>query len=60
MNAVRHDLRAFGTADLAFHVEIVQGSGNELFSTIYQGLIPGFGERFARYTYTNADLISHT
>lgn len=60
MIEVRRDLRAFGSADLAFHFEIVQGSGNELFTTIYQGLIPGLGERFARSTYIDLELIDHT
>lgn len=60
MEVVKNDLIAFGKADLAFHFEIVNGAGNMLFTTIYEGLLPGLGQRFARTTYTNLDLAEHT
>lgn len=60
MEQARHDLRAFGSADLAFHFKIVKGAGNDLFVTIYRGLIPSLGERCARTTYTNVELTKHT
>lgn len=60
MEKVKDDLRAFGSADLAFHFEIVKAADNELFATIYRGLIPSLGERFARATYTDTELTEHT
>lgn len=60
MEAVKSDLAAFGTADLAFHFEIVSSADNNLLTTIYQGLMPGLGERFARTTYTDIDLSTRT
>ena len=60
MEAERANLRRFGSADLAFHHEIVHGAGNELMTTIYRGLIPKLGERFARATYTDLELTDRT
>jgi GntR family transcriptional regulator, transcriptional repressor for pyruvate dehydrogenase complex len=51
METLQHDLERFGSADLAFHLEIVASAGNTLITTIYEGLLPGIGERFARDTY---------
>ncbi len=60
MEKVKGDLRAFGSADLAFHFEIVKCGGNDLFVTIYRGLIPNLGEKFARATYTDMELTERT
>jgi len=60
MEAERTNLRRFGSADFAFHHEIVHGAGNELMTTIYRGLIPKLGERFARATYTELELTDRT
>ena len=60
MEAATIDLRRFGEEDIAFHQAIVEGAGHELFATIYRGLLPGLGRRFARVTYTNTGLIKKT
>lgn len=54
------DLKRFGEEDIAFHQTIVEGAGHELFATIFRGLLPGLGRRFARLTYTDAALIQRT
>ena len=54
------DLKRFGEEDIAFHQAIVEGAEHELFATIYRGLLPGLGRRFARMTYTDEALITHT
>jgi GntR family transcriptional repressor for pyruvate dehydrogenase complex len=60
MEAAEGDLKRFGEEDIAFHQAIVEGAGHELFATIYRGLLPGLGRRFARVTYTNTGLINRT
>lgn len=54
------DLKRFGEEDIAFHQAIVEGAGHGLFATIFRGLLPGLGRRFARVTYTDTALIKKT
>jgi DNA-binding FadR family transcriptional regulator len=51
------NLEAFGRADIAFHMVLVDGAGNALFSTIMGGLMPGLGVRFALETYVESWLV---
>lgn len=50
------NLPQFARADIAFHVTLVEESGNELFATIMKGLMPGLGLRFAQSTYDDPSL----
>jgi DNA-binding FadR family transcriptional regulator len=54
------DLKRFGEEDIAFHQAIVEGAGHGLFATIFRGLLPGLGRRFALLTYTEAALTAKT
>ncbi len=54
------DLKRFGEEDIAFHQAIVDGAGHRLFATIFRGLLPGLGRRFALLTYTEAALTART
>jgi GntR family transcriptional repressor for pyruvate dehydrogenase complex len=54
------DLKRFGEEDIAFHQAIVEGAGHGLFATIFRGLLPGLGRRFALLTYTEAVLTTKT
>ena len=54
------DLKRFGEEDIAFHQAIVEGAGHDLFATIFRGLLPGLGRRFALMTYTDAGLTKRT
>jgi DNA-binding FadR family transcriptional regulator len=60
MIAAGEDLKRFGEEDIAFHQAIVEGAGHGLFTTIFRGLLPGLGRRFARATYTDTALIKKT
>lgn len=60
MVAAGADLKRFGEEDIAFHQAIVEGAGHGLFATIFRGLLPGLGRRFALMTYTKAELIEQT
>lgn len=52
------DLAAFGEADIAFHLALVDGAGHALFSSIMGGLLPGLGVRFAQGTYLDSHLVA--
>lgn len=56
MAASLGDLSAFASADLGFHLAIVEGAGNRLFAEIMRGMFRHLGLRFARGTYTDAGL----
>jgi GntR family transcriptional repressor for pyruvate dehydrogenase complex len=60
MEEAGSDLKRFGEEDIAFHQAMVEGAGHDLFATIFRGLLPGLGRRFARETYTDAGLIKKT
>lgn len=60
MEACKHDLGAFATADIDFHREMVRHSGHHLFSTILEGVYDGVALRFARATYIEESLASKT
>lgn len=60
MEEAGDDLKRFGEEDIAFHQAIVDGAGHVLFSTIFRGLLPGLGRRFALLTYTDPALIKRT
>lgn len=51
------DVEAFGKADLAFHLAIIEGARHELFSSIMRGLLPELGARFMRETYIGKGLV---
>ncbi|MCX6937924.1 MAG: FCD domain-containing protein [Verrucomicrobia bacterium] len=57
MRAAKEDLRRFGEEDISFHQSIVEGAGHLLFGTIYRGLMPHIGRRFAQLTYTDTALV---
>ena len=50
------DSEAFGLADIAFHLAIIEGARHDLFSNIMQGLLPKLGVRFMRETYIEEGL----
>jgi DNA-binding FadR family transcriptional regulator len=50
------NLRQFAKCDIAFHLALVEGAGNELFATIMEGIMPGLGLRFAEATYNDPAL----
>lgn len=54
------DLKAFGEADIAFHLALVEGARHDLFTNIMRGLLSGLGVRFAKETYLEADLVAKT
>ena len=54
MRQAKKDLDAFGKADIAFHLLLVDLSENELFSTILHGLLPSIGMRYAKETYRDS------
>ena len=60
MLAVQGDLRRFGEEDVSFHQAIVEGADHLLFATIYRGLMPHIGRRFAQLTYTAPSLVKQT
>ncbi len=51
------NVEAFGKADLAFHLVIIEGARHELFSNIMRGLLPELGARFMRETYVEVGLV---
>jgi len=51
------DVEAFGKADLAFHLAIIEGAQHELFFNIMRGLLPELGARFMRETYIGEGLV---
>jgi DNA-binding FadR family transcriptional regulator len=53
----RKDLDAFGRADIAFHILLVDAAENDLFSTIMGGLMPGLGVQYALETYVEAGIV---
>jgi GntR family transcriptional repressor for pyruvate dehydrogenase complex len=57
MEKATGNMEAFGKADLAFHLAMIEGARHELFSNIMRGLLPELGARFMRETYIGKGLV---
>jgi GntR family transcriptional regulator, transcriptional repressor for pyruvate dehydrogenase complex len=57
MAGKRASLAAFGKADLAFHLALVEESGHKLYATLLRGLLRGIGGKYARETYVERSFV---
>ena len=57
MAGKRASLAAFGKADLAFHLTLVEESGYKLYASLLRGLLRGIGDSYARETYVDRSFV---
>jgi GntR family transcriptional repressor for pyruvate dehydrogenase complex len=57
MAGKRAGLTAFGKADLAFHLTLVEESGYKLYASLLRGLLRGIGGKYARETYVERSFV---